>query len=181
MGKNASGQNHYISISGFEIYGEVIGVCEELGKAAEEAEAALRKARRTIMVKHMVLGAKVVRDLDWKWRDQDGPNGVAGEVTSTGELHNGWINITWDHCGITSYRIGAEGKFDLKTCPGYEPESLTGATIGNKAVFTTPATSSRPLSIPEATTGKPLVESFEQTILADNLSSGTHPAGRRVG
>ena len=81
----------------------------------------------------------------------------------------------------TGWVQSAEGKFDLKLSLGYEPESLTGATSGNKAVFTTPATSSRPLSIPEATTGKPLVESFEQTILADNLSSGTHPAGRRVG
>ena len=77
--------------------------------------------------------------------------------------------------------MGAEGKVDLKLTPGYEPEWLTGATSGNKAVFTTPATSSRLLSIPEATTGKPLVESFDQTVLADNLSSGTHPAGRRVG
>ena len=203
MGKNASGQTHYLSISGFEIYGEVTGVCEELGKAAKEAEAALRKARRllrTNMVKHMVVGAKVVRGLDWKWRDQDGPNGVAGEGTVTGELHNGWIDVTWDHGGSNSYRMGAEGKFDLKLSPGYEPESLTGATSGNKAVFTTPATSTattaavkpdrppqaRPLtgrkaastpSIPEATTGKPLVESFEQTVSADNLSSGTHPAG----
>jgi len=203
MGKNASGQTHYLSISGFEIYGQVTGVCEELGKAAKEAEAALRKARRllrTNMVKHMVVGAKVVRGLDWKWRDQDGPNGVAGEGTVTGELHNGWIDVTWDHGGSNSYRMGAEGKFDLKLSPGYEPESLTGAPSGNKAVFTTPATSTattaavkpdrppqaRPLtgrkaastpSIPEATTGKPLVESFEQTVSADNLSSGAHPAG----
>ena len=69
---------------GFELYGQLTGVCEELGKAAKEAEAALRKARRllrTNMVKHMVVGAKVVRGLDWKWRDQDGPNGVAGEGT----------------------------------------------------------------------------------------------------
>merc|ERR1719315_380310 len=90
--------------------------------------------------------------------------------------------------------MGAEGKFDLKLSPGYEPESVTGATSG-KAVFTSPATSTattpavkpdrppqaRPLtgrkaastpSIPEATTGKPLVESFERTVSADNLSSG---------
>merc|ERR1719228_3009966 len=197
MGRNASAQTHYLSLSGFEIYGQVTGVCEELGKAAKEAEAALRKARRllrTNMVKHMVVGAKVVRGLDWKWRDQDGPNGVAGEGTVTGELHNGWIDVTWDHGGRRGYRVGAEGKFDLKLSPGYEPESVTGATSG-KAVFTSPATSTattpavkpdrppqaRPLtgrkaastpSIPEATTGKPLVESFEQTVSADNLSSG---------
>jgi len=31
-GKNASGQTHYLSLSGFEIYGSVTGICEDLGK-----------------------------------------------------------------------------------------------------------------------------------------------------
>jgi E3 ubiquitin-protein ligase HECTD1 len=31
-GKNASGQTHYLSLSGLELYGQVTGVCEELGK-----------------------------------------------------------------------------------------------------------------------------------------------------
>lgn len=39
------------------------------------------------MLKQMVPGARVVRGMDWKWRDQDGPKG--GEGTVTGELHNG--------------------------------------------------------------------------------------------
>ena len=45
-------------------------------EAAKEAEAAMRKARRTLrtnMVRHMVAGARVVRGIDWKWRDQDNP------------------------------------------------------------------------------------------------------------
>lgn len=29
MGKNASGQTHYLSLSGFELYGTVTGVVEE--------------------------------------------------------------------------------------------------------------------------------------------------------
>lgn len=33
MGKNASGQTHYLSLSGLELYGTVSGVCEDqLGK-----------------------------------------------------------------------------------------------------------------------------------------------------
>merc|ERR1719154_1037006 len=108
--------------------------------------------------------------------------------------------------------MGAEGKFDIKLAPGYEPELLTGspqtvaaslasgvvagaASSSPKAVFTSPsatgtATTSvvkpdrppqaRPLtgrkaastpSIPEATTYKPLTESFERTVSADTLSS----------
>ena len=49
------------------------------GKAAKEAEANLRKQRRlmrTHILKHMAIGARVIRGLDWKWRDQDGnPSG----------------------------------------------------------------------------------------------------------
>jgi len=33
-GKNASGQTHYLSLSGFEIYGTVTGVCNDLGMSA---------------------------------------------------------------------------------------------------------------------------------------------------
>lgn len=32
-GKNASGQTHYVSLSGFEIYGTVTGVCDDIGKS----------------------------------------------------------------------------------------------------------------------------------------------------
>ncbi|XP_010631867.1 E3 ubiquitin-protein ligase HECTD1 isoform X4 [Fukomys damarensis] len=90
MGKNASGQTHYLSLSGFELYGSVNGVCEDqLGKAAKEAEANLRRQRRLVrsqVLKYMVPGARVIRGLDWKWRDQDGS--PQGEGTVTGELHN---------------------------------------------------------------------------------------------
>ncbi|XP_036397799.1 E3 ubiquitin-protein ligase HECTD1 isoform X5 [Megalops cyprinoides] len=125
MGKNASGQTHYLSLSGLELYGTVSGVCEDqLGKAVKEAEANLRRQRRIFrsqVMKYIVPGARVVRGIDWKWRDQDGT--PAGEGTVTGEAHNGWIDVTWDAGGSNSYRMGAEGKFDLKLAPGYDPES----------------------------------------------------------
>jgi E3 ubiquitin-protein ligase HECTD1 len=35
----------------------------------------------------MIVGARVMRGIDWKWRDQDGT--PPGEGTVTGELHNG--------------------------------------------------------------------------------------------
>lgn len=47
-GKNASGQTHYLSLSGLELYGIVTGVCEDLGRAAKEAEANLRRQRRLV-------------------------------------------------------------------------------------------------------------------------------------
>ena len=197
-GKNASGQTHYLSLSGFELYGSVTGVCDELGKAAKEAEQQLRRQRRlmrTHVLKHLVIGARVVRGLDWKWRDQDGAPGAEGTVT--GELHNGWIDVTWDHGGSNSYRMGAEGKFDLKLAPNYEASLNTSTassppSASSRSMFTSPRSdvtkvtsssksatkvsasrkaSSTP-SLPEATDGaKSLMESFEQTASADNLTT----------
>jgi len=60
------------------------------GKAVREAEATLRRQRRhvrTHILRQMVQGARVVRGMDWKWRDQDG--NPPGEGTITGEIHNG--------------------------------------------------------------------------------------------
>ncbi|XP_054154199.1 E3 ubiquitin-protein ligase HECTD1-like [Oppia nitens] len=123
-GKNASSQTHYLSLSGFEIYGTVVGVCDDLGKAAKEAEANLRRQRRIVrqQLRHMVPNAKVTRGPDWKWRDQDGAPTSEGVITS--ELHNGWIDIQWDHGGSNSYRMGAEGKYDLRLADGYNPDSI---------------------------------------------------------
>uniref|UniRef100_A0A8C1EAI7 E3 ubiquitin-protein ligase n=1 Tax=Cyprinus carpio carpio TaxID=630221 RepID=A0A8C1EAI7_CYPCA len=116
MGKNASGQTHYLSLSGLEIYGTVIGVCEDqLGKAVKEAEANLRRQRRLFrsqVMKYIVPGARVVRGIDWKWRDQDGS--PAGEGTVTGEAHNGtpqsWSSLVKNNCpdkGGSSSTAGA--------------------------------------------------------------------------
>jgi len=55
-----------------------------------EAEATLRRQRRhvrTHVLRQMVQGARVIRGMDWKWRDQDG--NPPGEGTITGDIHNG--------------------------------------------------------------------------------------------
>lgn len=39
------------------------------------------------MYKQMVTGARVMRGLDWKWKDQDGNPPCVGTIT--GDLHNG--------------------------------------------------------------------------------------------
>lgn len=182
-GKNASGQTHYLSLSGLELYGQVVGVCEDLGKAAKEADAHLKKQRKILkaqMLKHITVGARVVRGMDWKWRDQDG--NPSGEGTVTGELHSGWIDVTWDHSGSNSYRMGAEGKYDLKLAPGYDVEGASankanplnpsgkGKDKEKQSVLTSRKSSSTP-SLPEATDVKTSVASTDQAASADNLAA----------
>ncbi|XP_073987726.1 E3 ubiquitin-protein ligase HERC2 isoform X1 [Rhodnius prolixus] len=59
------------------------------------------------------IGTRVVRGPDWKWGDQDGP--PPGEGRVIGELgEDGWIRVQWDNGAANSYRMGKEGKYDLK-------------------------------------------------------------------
>ena len=70
-----------------------------LGKAAKESEWLLRRQRRlqrTHLLKQMLPGGRVVRGMDWKWREQDGK--PPGEGTLTGELHNGRLGETIMKC-----------------------------------------------------------------------------------
>lgn len=61
-----------------------------LGKAANEQKKLLKIRRRyvkTFIMKRLHIGTRVVRGVDWKWRDQDGNPPVTGTVI--GELKNG--------------------------------------------------------------------------------------------
>ncbi|XP_038616113.1 E3 ubiquitin-protein ligase HERC2 [Tachyglossus aculeatus] len=61
----------------------------------------------------MKIGTRVMRGVDWKWGDQDGPPPGLGRVI--GELgEDGWIRVQWDMGSTNSYRMGKEGKYDLK-------------------------------------------------------------------
>jgi len=208
-GKNASGQTHYLSLSGFELYGTVTGVGHDLGKTVKEAEASLRRQRRhirTFVLKQMSHSARVMRGLDWKWRDQDGP--APSEGTVTGDLHNGWIDVAWDAGGTNSYRMGAEAKYDLTLAPSHDPEKLRSTTsvgrteikhvtmstgsdvkgsvpagtlqIGTNALASRKSSSTPSLS--EATEGKQssLVVGTDQVASAENLSSQGSTAVARV-
>ncbi|XP_022088513.1 deleted in malignant brain tumors 1 protein-like [Acanthaster planci] len=59
------------------------------------------------------IGTRVARGPDWKWGDQDGS--PPGEGNIVAELNsNGWVEVRWDAGNRNSYRMGAEGKYDLK-------------------------------------------------------------------
>lgn len=65
------------------------------------------------MAQLMKVGTPVVRGVDWKWGDQDGvPPGEGRVVTELGE--DGWVRVTWGNGTTNSYRMGKEGKYDLK-------------------------------------------------------------------
>lgn len=79
----------------------------------------------------LTIGTRVVRGPDWKWGDQDGP--PPGEGRIIGELgEDGWIRVQWDNGSANSYRMGKEGKYDLRLAdppmtedndPEIEPEA----------------------------------------------------------
>uniref|UniRef100_A0A6P4FNM6 E3 ubiquitin-protein ligase n=1 Tax=Drosophila rhopaloa TaxID=1041015 RepID=A0A6P4FNM6_DRORH len=178
-GRNASGQTHYLSLSGFEIYGRVVGVADDIGKNVKEAEAKIRRERRQIraQLKHMTTGARVIRGVDWRWEDQDG----CAEGTITGEIHNGWIDVKWDHGVRNSYRMGAEGKYDLKLADCeylsvFEGNQSmvtvnTAAKSNDKSSTLTSRKSSSTPSLPEATEKNQNPEgASNQTVSADNLA-----------
>ena len=69
-------------------------------------------------VEELVLarGTRVVRGNDWQpgWNDDDGGKAV-GTVTGPSPTVEGWFFVKWDHDGSEyGYRMGAEGKYDLK-------------------------------------------------------------------
>ncbi|XP_015113813.1 E3 ubiquitin-protein ligase HERC2 [Diachasma alloeum] len=79
----------------------------------------------------MKIGTRVVRGVDWKWAEQDGTPPGEGKVI--GELgDDGWIRVQWDNGTTNSYRMGKEGKYDLKLAePPAPPESDSDSDSGS--------------------------------------------------
>ncbi|XP_068082847.1 E3 ubiquitin-protein ligase HERC2 [Anabrus simplex] len=81
----------------------------------------------------MKIGTRVVRGVDWKWGDQDGP--PPGEGRVIGELgEDGWIRVQWDNGSTNSYRMGKEGKYDLKLAEPPTPADTETDTDTNEEV-----------------------------------------------
>ncbi|XP_023713900.1 E3 ubiquitin-protein ligase HERC2 [Cryptotermes secundus] len=71
----------------------------------------------------MKIGTRVVRGVDWKWGDQDGP--LPGEGRVIGDLgEDGWIRVQWDNGSTNSYRMGKEDKYDLKLADPPTPAEM---------------------------------------------------------
>eukprot|EP00036_Acanthoecidae_sp_10tr_P012628 CAMPEP_0206295484 /NCGR_PEP_ID=MMETSP0106_2-20121207/5189_1 /ASSEMBLY_ACC=CAM_ASM_000206 /TAXON_ID=81532 /ORGANISM="Acanthoeca-like sp., Strain 10tr" /LENGTH=2416 /DNA_ID=CAMNT_0053726137 /DNA_START=1 /DNA_END=7251 /DNA_ORIENTATION=- len=121
-GPNEKNGSHFLSLSGFEVYGEVIGVVEE--PLAEVVKVRTVKGERQVarqMARRMLPGVRVARGVDWKWQNQDG--GEKGRGTVTGTLRTGWVDVEWDTGATNSYRMGADGRYDLKIADDEVPPS----------------------------------------------------------
>jgi E3 ubiquitin-protein ligase HECTD1 len=108
-GPNEKEGSFYLSLSGFEIYGSIVGVVEEsiTQKVVEEErtiELERHEARK--MARRMHPGVRVMRGVDWKWGNQDGfPE--KGQGTVRGTLRTGWVDVEWDSgaCGTPTPRF----------------------------------------------------------------------------
>lgn len=129
-GTNSSGSTSYLSLSGFEVYGKVTGVAEvDIAESIHKAEL-LAVAQRDVIKSAagtLRVGMRVVRGIDWKWNTQDGV--PPGEGTVRSEPSGGWVDVEWDAGGSNSYRMGADGKYDLALAPSSNnPEPAPGAS-----------------------------------------------------
>ncbi|XP_041862098.1 E3 ubiquitin-protein ligase HERC2 isoform X2 [Melanotaenia boesemani] len=89
------------------------GSATVLEESRKEAAPAPLPASGPELAAMMKIGTRVMRGVDWKWGDQDGPAPGLGRVI--GELgEDGWIRVQWDTNSTNSYRMGKEGKYDLK-------------------------------------------------------------------
>uniref|UniRef100_A0A3B5ANJ8 HECT-type E3 ubiquitin transferase n=1 Tax=Stegastes partitus TaxID=144197 RepID=A0A3B5ANJ8_9TELE len=89
------------------------GSATVLEESRKEAAPAPLPASGPELAAMMKIGTRVMRGVDWKWGDQDGPAPGLGRVI--GELgEDGWIRVQWDTSSTNSYRMGKEGKYDLK-------------------------------------------------------------------
>ncbi|XP_062306104.1 E3 ubiquitin-protein ligase HERC2 [Osmerus eperlanus] len=89
------------------------GSATVLEESRKETTPAPLPASGPELASMMKIGTRVMRGLDWKWGDQDGPAPGLGRVI--GELgEDGWIRVQWDTSSTNSYRMGKEGKYDLK-------------------------------------------------------------------
>ena len=73
------------------------------------------------MAKMMKPGFRVVRGKDWEYAAQDGN----GRGTVLQEYFGDCWSVKWDNGNRYVYRMGAEGKYDLKVCNEYLKSNLS--------------------------------------------------------
>ncbi|CAF0905235.1 unnamed protein product [Brachionus calyciflorus] len=138
-GRNQSGANYTMSISGFELYGTVTSLVKDklvsvsLSSSTtrlsdSERRRQKRQSSRSSLQKQMILGARVQRGVDWKWGNQDKVSEECrpNEGTVITELDsNGWVEVIWDNGVFNFYRMGYESKYDLTMASSHDITKLS--------------------------------------------------------
>ncbi|VDL77463.1 unnamed protein product [Nippostrongylus brasiliensis] len=145
-GKNSSGQTCYLSISGFEVYGEIVDVVTDgfpvqkddkersgcsLGKSKIPLPSSSRKdSNRDDKVELLMpqgannnkLRAGLTADMTFL------PPYISNYFAfiDVDVLIPGWVDVMWDNGYTNSYRFGADGRFDIQRVSGRT--SLTTST-----------------------------------------------------
>jgi hypothetical protein len=85
-------------------------------------QAALPDPGAPVTRANVALGLRVVRGIDWQWAEQDGGPGGVGSVTRLGMAGQpSWVAVAWDGGGRYTYRVGAQGAYDLCVAPSQDP------------------------------------------------------------
>ncbi len=66
------------------------------------------------------VGLRVIRGPDWSWGDQDGGEGGVGTVVEVRRAADpeGTAYVQWDGGHRSNYRVGHQGRHDLRTLDG---------------------------------------------------------------
>lgn len=81
----------------------------------------------------------------------------------------GWVDVTWDSGGSNSYRMGAEGKFDLALAPSHDPEKLRPA-VATRGSALSKKSSSTPSLTESSDNQSSSIASTDQAASADNIT-----------
>lgn len=95
-GANASGQTYYLSLSGFEIYGKVVDVVEQMKPLAtsegDNTQKRQRRIFRSQILRHMAMSAKEASD--WKLLHE---HARAKAISKNPDTNNSdaWVDVSW--------------------------------------------------------------------------------------
>ncbi|XP_030855099.1 E3 ubiquitin-protein ligase HECTD1 isoform X1 [Strongylocentrotus purpuratus] len=146
MGKNASGQTHYLSLSGFELYGTVTGVVEENlsvapAKVVKDPESSMRKQRKLVrsqVLRQMVMGQRG-RSTDWRWREFEGAHQAEGLASSEREsLVAAVLKAAAQNEPLPSREPPPLPRMKTVTIPGTRSPSVTSSIPGSTPGATGP-------------------------------------------
>ena len=69
------------------------------------------RSREGQVLRSPEVGVRVRRGPDWQWGNQDGRG--PGTTEADPEQSAGWVTVRWEDGSTNSYRVGAEGGYDL--------------------------------------------------------------------